>query len=127
MALYKLDDTGEAKRIELNEYMRWRTEIDTTCLIIARHEIIEHERLGALAIEIKKGTRHNSKVLAAVITKMCANTDSDNDPPWEIVKLEEGKEELMASCWDRGDALKAHIGTVNMMTGKKGGRVLIRH
>ncbi len=126
MALYKLDETGEAIRVDLGDYMRWRNGLDESCLILARHDIIEHKQLGALALDALKGKPHKGRVLATVETRACPNTQSDETPPWSTYILGEEEDEWMCSTWKRGDARSAHIGIVNMVTKNKGGRVLIR-
>jgi hypothetical protein len=122
MALYKLDDeTGEAVRCDYDDFLCWSGRLDETTRTLARHEIIEHKQLKALAIDALKCKHHNGKVLATVVTRLRPNTD-EHTPPWET--LVEGEEPEFHSG-TREQALRAHRALVNRTTNAKGGRVLI--
>jgi hypothetical protein len=119
MALYKLDETGEARRVGLTEYME-RSLANETTLTLARHDIIEHKRLGALAVDAIKGKYHNGKVFATVVTKLRLITDDDLTPPWETRVIGEDPEYHSET---REQAMDAHRRLVNITVKEHGGRV----
>ncbi len=121
MALYKLDDTGEAIRVDYGDFKEWCESADMTTLILARHDIIEHRQLKALAVDVLKGRYHHGKVLATVETKMKTSCD-ENVGPWHTGV--EGEEPEYKSR-SRAQALEAHKSLVNRVTKRYNGRVLI--
>jgi hypothetical protein len=121
MALYKLDETGEALRVDLNDFAA-TGRVDETALVLARHDIISHKQLTAFAVDAIKGKYHNGQVLATVVTKLRRITDNDNVPPWETMVVGDDPEYHSGT---RAQAMEAHRALVNRTVKDYGGRVLI--
>ena len=120
MALYKLDETGEAVRVDYEHFREWCEGVDVATLVLARHDIIEHKQLGALAVDAIKGKYHRGKVLATVETKLrtsCGETAG----PWETGVVGDDPDFRTSS---RAQAALAHQTLVSSTVKRFGGRVL---
>jgi hypothetical protein len=131
MALYKIDKTGEAIQVDRDEYTKWCGTLRGEPVVLARHDIIEHKQLGALALDtMKQGKYHRGKVISTVVTRLVSNTYSlvNNDeyqtPPWETNILGDDPDCAYRSS-TTAQAREAHKLVVNLELKRCGGRLLI--
>jgi hypothetical protein len=125
MPFYKMNESGEAEQVSYEDWKEWCGCVDMSKLTLARHSIIETKQLGALAVDALKGCA-KGKILATIETRMLTNTTRDGEPPWETTLLQGEGREWLGSTWERDAARGAHVGLVNVVTQRMGGRVLIR-
>lgn len=132
MALYIIDDTGEAVEAGTEQYTEWCGKQRGTLVILARHDIIEcrDQRIKVIAIDAIKHPHHSGKVLATVVTRFLSNTyllvnnEDYQTPPWETGVLDDDPRYFMHSR-TRAQAWEAHKMLVNLEVKQRGGRILI--
>jgi hypothetical protein len=125
MALYKLDEHGEAVHTDEEGLKEWLTSVaGQDVFTIARHDIIESAGV-VIAIDVLKCPRHNYRVLKTVLTWFRPNVRYNDQyvGPFEIGIVGERPD---ISTNMRESAISAHKSLVNTTLREFGGRVLIR-
>lgn len=126
MALYKMDENGEAVQTERHQWEEWcRNHNDMTKLILARHAIVEHKKLGAGVVDAMKGDPRGFKVLAIVVTRLLTSHDDTTTGPWETREVGT-KDPAIEHSWDRAQAWVAHKDLVNTLLSLHGGRIPLK-